>query len=1519
MRKFLSFLRLLSLIVAIICSYLQVSAQDRIKKFPTDTELLSLVEKYIHTPVTKTKLPDGEIFLQRNFSDYLHSTPAFKGPEPQGADADFGHDHKTEQLASFLNRPHPSVATLEKYFAATAAEFGVPVEILRAYAQVQSNWAQVSESMYGSWGIMGLIENPFVSQISSSAALLKVTPDAIKNDARTNIRAAAALLAFYQKKYGAAAGAGAWFESVCDLTGLKEKYLRQSLAERVYKVINEGSKTVSIWGEIITINPNEIITVPEGIEKNGEETGVELLGNGTPDYPNAIYNLTTCNFSNRPAGAGINFYFVHYVATGTYEGAISWFKNCSSQVSAHYVVRNTDGQITQVVDEEDRAWSQGVTEYNDQGIGVEHEVLATNLSMWDSEPMLREAGKLAADVCNRNLIPKQRRGNNGEKGIYGHSDVRATDCPNLTQERWNNFMAKVAGALPAVGTPTLHSVQSAAGSSQVTATWKANTEPSLLGYRLYYANGDNLTTWSLAANESTLTAATTSITLQPAQFVVPPAEPVYHFRITAVVPNGADPAVESAPSDVYSRSSLTTGPKVLIVDGFDRSNGSYKSSTHSFTTGYFKALRDRGALQISSVANEKVEDGTFSLGNYNIVVWYLGDESSANVVFSAAEKTAITNFLNGGGQMLVSGSEIAYNIGRSGAAGYDLSFMNNYLKSNYVNDGLASYTPASGTAGTGFEGLNIPFGVVYPEDYPDAISPVGGAISILNYSVTPNIAGIAYKGTFGGNPGIGSIIYLSFPLETASDINMSAFMQKALVLFGVDPLPAPPITFNDASVGRKGLSKRISVLSNDNGNGTPLNLGSLMISGQPANGKATPQNDGTVIYVPNKDFAGMDAFSYKVANNSGLYSNASTVNVTVVETEACAAAAPEVDDNFPLRELRGAWVTSVFNLDWPTSRTASPATQQAELLRIMDTLKNTGFNTIFLQVRTGSDALYNSAYEPWSYYLTGTEGLAPSPLWDPLKFAVDAAHERGLELHAWVNPYRARTGSFPLAPNHIINQRPDLILNIGASPILNPGLPEIRNYLTKIMADIANRYDVDGVHFDDYFYPSAITSEDAATYAANNPNGIPNIQDWRRDNVNRMIGMVYDTIQQINAATGRNIIFGVSPFGIWKSGTPSGITGQSSFSALYCDPIAWLQAGKVDYLAPQLYWKITGAQDYNILSQWWNDQGKLYNRPIYTGHAWYKMVDGNNWAATEIEEQIKLNRLPVRNEIRGEAGYRAGQIMANSKGLKTSLQQGLYRYKSYVPAYPGKDNVCPNPPSNVRVEGDTLRWDAPSTAADGDLARKYVVYRYENEGDIATLAYDGTKVINIISPNKVKLPAGGFARYVVTALDKNNNESTGAVAAMPDVVLCPGGSTSLPALVAGNHFTWQVLNGETWETLVNPTYFSGINTATLQINNLPVSYYGTKIRCLANGNNPGPVYTIKFGTTWTAAQNANWSNAANWNCGIVPNLDIDAFIYGNVNPFPVIDAPGAAAKSVILRTGAQVNVAPGMILTIGKE
>jgi uncharacterized lipoprotein YddW (UPF0748 family) len=1345
------------------------NAQVRQKALPSDNELLSLVGKYVQTPISKTVAPNGDVFLQRDLNPYLQSK-VFTAPDVPASQVDHGHDHKDAMLRDFLNRPQPSVATINKYFNDAAAEFKVPVSILKATAQVQSNWAQVSESMYGSWGVMGIIENQFVQQISKAAALIHVQADQVKNDAKTNIRAAAALLAFYQKDKPAANSVEDWFESVRLLTGLRDEAMSKELAVRIYDVMKSGSKTVTLWGEIIYIEPVNVVLPKSATEPTQAPVPAGAQRTTSVDYPNAVSNFTTCNFNNRPAGSSIKYYFVHYVGTGTYQGAISWFKDCSSNVSAHYVVRNSDGEVSQVVAESDRAWSQGVSSYNDMGIGVEHEVIATNLSMWDSEPMLIAAANLCGNVCNRRAIPKIRRVNNGDLGIYGHSDVRSTDCPNLTAARWTSFINRVNSV--SVASPTLYSIANSGSGTEVKASWKANIEPTLAGYRLYYANSDALTSWSLAADETTLTAATTSVTLTSAQFIVPPSANVYHFKLTAVVMDGTN-KVESTSSDIYSRSSNTAGPRVLIVDGFDRfgGSGSYPNSTHPFVTSYFKALRNKASLQVSSVANERVEDGTFVLNNnYDIVVWFVGDESSANVVFSAAEKAAITSYLNSGGKLIVSGSEVAYNISRTAAATYDAAFANNYLKSTYVNDGSITYTPATGIAGTPFEGLNIPFSITYTEDFPDAISPINGSISILNYNVSPNKAGVAYKGTFGTGTVPGGIIFLSFTLETAADTSITAFMGKALAYFDV-PIVTIPTANEDVATTQTSVAKRINVLANDYDNGTAFNAASLAIVTNPAHGTVIKDNNGNVTYISTAGFTGSDNYQYRVQNTSGELSNIATVFISVEAVTACDPTPTEVEDVYPKRDLRGAWVSTVSNIDWPSSRTLTTSQQQAELITILDTLAKTGINTIYLQVRPESDALYASTIEPWSYWLTNAQGTAPNPLWDPFSFAVSEAHARGLELHAWINPYRAKQSTPTLAAHHVANVHPEWTFTAGTLTMLDPGLPQVRDYLTKVIADIATRYDVDGIHFDDYFYPSAnFTNQDDATYQNNNPSGISNVADWRRDNVNQLIAKVYDTISVINAAMNRSIIFGVSPGGIWKNGTPAGITGNSSYNALYCDPIAWLQAGKVDYVAPQLYWKITGPQDYNALSKWWNDQAMTYNRYIYLGLAAYKMVDANNWDATELQNQILLNRDQYHEQVQGQIFFSTKQLMANAKSIKSVLRNGVFMYKSFPAAMPWKDSVCPNAPTNVRVDGDTLRWNAPAAATDGDVARKYVVYRFADATQATTHKNDGTKVYDIVAGNKVVVSAADIASntyFMVTALDKANNESSAGLLALP--------------------------------------------------------------------------------------------------------------------------------------------------------
>ncbi|WP_396169836.1 N-acetylmuramoyl-L-alanine amidase [Flavobacterium sp.] len=794
-------------------------AQDKL----SDEKLLKLVDKHIQSPIKESFDTNGEVFLQRDMSSVFESVTATRKYDSSKKSisihsGDEGDDHHHDGLAEFLNSPQPSVATFEKYFAKAAQEYNVPVEILKAMAQVQSNWAQLPASFYGSYGVMGLIENDQTQQISLAAKISGISKQLIMDKPEANIKAAAALLAFYKKYQSKTSELEDWYQATRELTGLTNEEMKSSLANRVYKIINDGSKSITNWKEIINIAAKKV-AIPS-ISSSNRISQVSKNNAYTVDYATAKPRFSLCDTSNSNGlpnprssdgaaylgtyslsrnGSAINYYFIHYMAVGTYEGAISWFGDCyrTSQSSANYCIRNVDGEIAQVVKESHRAFAQGVAEYNNGGISTEHEVLATNLAMWDSEPMLVASANLAIDVCNRNGIARTRRVNNGERAIYGHSDVRATDCPNLTQARWDNLMARISGGvvIPSVAMPTLFSVMNPGTGNQLTVSWKANVESSLLGYRLYYATDESQVTWALAADEATLTASTTSINLNPADFKVVPTADVYHFRLTAVIPNGTNPIVESLASDVYSRSSNVTGKKVLIVDGFDRV-GAYTKSFHNFATNYFNELKNNASLQISTTANEKVEDGTIALSNYDMVFWFTGDDSSSNIPLSVNEKNSIKTYLENGGKLLLSGSEIAYNLGRSAAGLYDLAFMNGYLKSSYVSDGVQGDSPAQGIIGGPFENVTCTLGVAYPERYPDNLAAFGGSTTIFSYTSAGKFGGIAYSGNFGTSTTPGQLVYVGFGIENISQSERDLFMKKALSYFNVNLLGVDDVIAN---------------------------------------------------------------------------------------------------------------------------------------------------------------------------------------------------------------------------------------------------------------------------------------------------------------------------------------------------------------------------------------------------------------------------------------------------------------------------------------------------------------------------------------------------------------------------------------------------------------------------------------------------------------------------------------------------------------------------------------------------
>ncbi len=467
----------------------------------------------------------------------------------------------------------------------------------------------------------------------------------------------------------------------------------------------------------------------------------------------------------------------------------------------------------------------------------------------------------------------------------------------------------------------------------------------------------------------------------------------------------------------------------------------------------------------------------------------------------------------------------------------------------------------------------------------------------------------------------------------------------------------------------------------------------------------------------------------------------------------------------PKRELRAAWIATVTNLDWPSSNVLTTLQQQQQLIVLLDELKRDGINTVIFQIRSECDAMYSSAFDPWSYWLTGSQGVPPYPYYDPLEFAINEAHKRGMELHAWFNPYRAErsVGNYTLASDHVTVLHPDWVIQISTLKFLNPGLQEVRDYVTSVVSDVVNRYDVDGVHFDDYFYPyppNQITTQDLQTFI-DYPRGFTSIADWRRDNVNILVEQVNDTIQYVKPW----VKFGISPFGIWKNGVPTGIVGLSAYDDIYCDAIAWLHDRSIDYLTPQLYWPFGGSQDYAKLQPWWADSVAANARHFYPGHAYYRIAVWTS--ASEMPNQIRFDR--NNPKVEGGVFFRAGNFAENPKGVTDTLRNDLYRYIALNPIMNWKDIVPPNPIQNLRFERlangqGGLLWDLPQIAGDGDSASRYVVYRFDHLNVQADELDNSANIINIEGsrqsiPGEPPNPIGPYY-FVVTSLDRNFNEST---------------------------------------------------------------------------------------------------------------------------------------------------------------
>ncbi len=456
-------------------------------------------------------------------------------------------------------------------------------------------------------------------------------------------------------------------------------------------------------------------------------------------------------------------------------------------------------------------------------------------------------------------------------------------------------------------------------------------------------------------------------------------------------------------------------------------------------------------------------------------------------------------------------------------------------------------------------------------------------------------------------------------------------------------------------------------------------------------------------------------------------------------------------------EMRGVWVATVMNIDWPSKPGLKTTQQQREAIAILDKAKLLGFNAIFLQVRPVADALYPSRFEPWSVFLTGREGKAPEPFWDPLQFWVEQAHERGLELHAWINPFRA---SLPFNnlnnPSNAMVKHPDWLVRYGQRRYFDPGLPQVRQHLFEVVSDLVSRYDIDGIHMDDYFYPYPISGEvfdDTRSYGLHG-HGME-LNQWRRQNVDLVIKGLNETIKNIKPW----VKFGVSPFGVWrnKANDPRGSdtrAGVQCYDDLHADILLWEREGWIDYVIPQIYWSTQELPaNYITLLDWWNSVAK--NRHVYIGHGLYK-INANNksWEnPDEMPTQIKLARL--RENVGGSVFF--SMVHLNRRdllGLQDSLKNSLYRIPALTPPMPWLGMQRPLPVKDTQIIGSTVSWQNQNYgSAETDAKRFVVLLEPTNEK-----AQAGGPIVFITGQNFLELPQRArklLATYYISVIAVN--------------------------------------------------------------------------------------------------------------------------------------------------------------------
>ncbi|MDR0824933.1 MAG: family 10 glycosylhydrolase [Prevotella sp.] len=473
----------------------------------------------------------------------------------------------------------------------------------------------------------------------------------------------------------------------------------------------------------------------------------------------------------------------------------------------------------------------------------------------------------------------------------------------------------------------------------------------------------------------------------------------------------------------------------------------------------------------------------------------------------------------------------------------------------------------------------------------------------------------------------------------------------------------------------------------------------------------------------------------------------------------------------PKREFRGAWLSTAWQSRYKEMDSYG---MKSYFTGILDQMHTDGINAVIFQARPYADAFYKSKYEPWSAFLTGTQGVAPDNGFDPLAFLVDECHKRSMELHAWLNPYRASSSSDDvLSSDHIYFSYPERFINYDGKLFFDPGIPDNRQFICDVVKDIILHYDVDAIHMDDYFYPYPVAGQpfpddsSFTAYAQQQGFTLEQREDWRRNNVNLLIQDIKHTI----TSTRPWVRFGISPFGIYrnKKNTPDGsgsdTDGLQNYDDLYADVKLWVKEGWIDYNMPQIYWEIGHkTADYKTLVEWWANNN--FKQPLYIGQDIKKSMDFSSQPSGEdqLSEKMLLSRSST--SIQGNCFWPAYELIDNYKGIADRLQTDFYSYPALIPAYTHMSTKKPKKVNHLQESytstTHSLRWRSKSDRHDPKTAQYFVVYRFAK--GVKEDMDNAQNIVSITKENSIVLPYEGNNKeynYVVTAVDAFHNESKG--------------------------------------------------------------------------------------------------------------------------------------------------------------